>query len=207
MSDFINLLKTRRSANKFEEGVTISHKELEEMFSLVKFAPSAFNLQHVHYLAVTDEQLKEKIYESTKQYKVHTSSAVIVVVGDLRAYQDVARINQGFLDLGILSKQEYDREIEVVTSFYEGRGPVFQKEEAIRNGSLSAMLFMLIAKEKGWDTCPMIGYDPQEISEILEIPEGKIPVMMITLGKEDTTKQRPRGYRKPTGEFVRFNKF
>ncbi|WP_425436287.1 hypothetical protein [Paenibacillus rigui] len=38
MSEFIPLLKERRSANKFIPGVEILDKELEEMFQLVKFA-------------------------------------------------------------------------------------------------------------------------------------------------------------------------
>ncbi|MGE5704783.1 MAG: nitroreductase family protein [Clostridia bacterium] len=206
MSDFIDLVKTRRSAMKFVKDVEIDDRELEEIFRLVKFAPSAFNLQHAHYLVLKTSEQKESLYEAAnKQYKVLTSSAVILVLGDLGAYKQVAKINEGFLNLGVFSKQEYDAEVEGVTRFYEQRGPVFHREEAIRNASLSAMLFMLAAKEKGWDTCPMIGFDPEKIAQLLNIPDQYVPVMMITLGKEDTTKQRPRGYRKPTAEFVHYN--
>lgn len=205
MNDFTNIVKSRRSANNFIEGVEIPQSDLEEIFSLVKYAPSAFNLQHTHYLVVTDPILKEKIYESCKQYKVHTSSAVILVLGNRNAYQGVAKINEGMHNLGILSKQELDRTIEIVKGMYEGRGETFMKEDAIRNASLSAMLFMLTAKEKGWDTCPMIGFDPSAIKEILQIPDEYETVMMITIGKEKISSQRPRGYRKPNGEFVSYN--
>ena len=89
-------------------------------------------------------------------------------------------------------------------SFYETRGEEFQRDEAIRNASLSAMFFMLAAKEKGWDTCPMIGFDPQAVKEILNVSEQYEVVMMITLGKEKVASRKPRGYRKPVGEFVTF---
>jgi len=69
------------------------------------------------------------------------------------------------------------------------------------------MLFMLAAKERGWDTCPMIGFDPEAIREILNIPDQYVPAMMITIGKEDLSGQRARGYRKPVGEFVSYNQF
>jgi putative NAD(P)H nitroreductase len=94
-----------------------------------------------------------------------------------------------------------------VLGFYESRGDAFKRDEAVRNASLSAMLFMLVAKEKGWDTCPMIGFDPAAVSAELNIPDAYVPAMMITIGKEDTTNQRPRGYRKPVGEFVSYNAF
>jgi len=69
------------------------------------------------------------------------------------------------------------------------------------------MQFMLIAKDKGWDTCPMIGYDPDKVRSALNVPDHLVPVMMITIGKEDTSSQRPRGYRKPVHEFVTFQSF
>ncbi|MGM1046818.1 MAG: nitroreductase family protein [Bacillota bacterium] len=204
-NSFTELLKSRRSAMKLIPDVKISRQELEEMFNLVKYAPSAFNLQHAHYAVVTDPALKEQVYEATyRQYKVLTSSATIVVLGDLEAYHDIGPMNEGMLNLGIIDKFEFDKNVREVHELYESRGENFKRDEAIRNASLSAMQFMLIAKERGWDTCPMIGFDPEAIRQTLQIPERYEPVMLITLGKEDTSKQRPRGYRKPNGEFVTY---
>lgn len=208
MIDFMSVIKERRSATKFIQDVEISQQELDDMFSLTKFAPSAFNLQHAHYLAVTDPARKEEIYEAAnKQYKVKTASATILVLGDTKAYQQVGQLNEGLLNLGVLNKQEYDITVESTIQFYEKRGETFQREEAIRNASLSAMQFMLIAKAKGWDTCPMIGFDPEAMRSLFNIPEQYIPVLLITLGKEDVSSQRPRGYRKPISEFVTYNSF
>lgn len=208
MNDLSSVVKARRSANKFIPGVEILDKELDEMFQLVKFAPSAFNLQHTHYVVVKNPDVKNKVYEAAyKQYKVQSASAVLVVLGHKEAYQEVGKINEGLLNLGVINKQEYDMTVDSVLSFYEGRGEVFKQEEAIRNASLSAMLFMLAAKEKGWDTCPMIGFDPDAVRAALNVPDSYVPALMIAIGKEDTGSQRPRGYRKPTGEFVSYNTF
>ncbi|MNC72663.1 putative NAD(P)H nitroreductase MhqN [compost metagenome] len=87
---------------------------------------------------------------------------------------------------------------------YLGRGEAFMRDEAIRNASLSAMQLMLIAKDQGWDTCPMIGFDAKALTESLQISDEYEPVLLIAMGKEDTSKPRPRGYRKPVGEFVKF---
>ncbi|NCU18404.1 hypothetical protein GW534_11825 [Bacillus sp. P1(2020)] len=87
---------------------------------------------------------------------------------------------------------------------YTSRGEDFQRDEAIRNASLSAMLFMLAAKDKGWDTCPMIGFDPDKVREILNIDEQYEIALMITIGKEKVSSRPPRGYRKPVTEFVTY---
>jgi len=208
MSEFTALVKNRRSAMKFVENVSISSTEMDDIMNLVKFAPSAFNLQHTHYVVVTDAETKERVYEAAqRQYKVKTASAVILVLGNKEAHQHVGPIHEGLLHLGVMDQREFDQTVSSVQAFYEGGGEAFKRDEAIRNASLSAMLFMLAAKEKGWDTCPMIGFDPEAVRQILSIPDHYVPAMMITIGKEDVSRQRVRGYRKPVGEFVSYDKF
>jgi len=206
MGNLETIVKERRSAMKFRPEVTISEEELEEIFNLVKFAPSAFNLQHTHYLVVNDPDRIKALYEATdQQYKILTASAVIVVLGDQQAYKNAAPIHEGLLHLGVIDQQEFDMTVESVHAFYEKGGERFMREEAIRNSNLSAMLFMLIAKDKGWDTCPMNSFNEAALKEALNIPDKYVPSLLISLGKEDTSKQRPRGYRKPVAEFVSYN--
>ena len=208
MSEFTTLVKNRRSTNKFLENVPISREELDEIMNLVKYAPSAFNLQHTHYVVVLDPETKERVYEAaSRQYKVKTASAVILVLGDKEAQQNVGPIHEGLLHLGVMDQREFDHTVSSVQAFYEAGGDSFKRDEAIRNASLSAMLFMLVAKDKGWDTCPMIGFDPKAVQQILNIPDQYVPAMMITIGKEDNSSQRVRGYRKPVGEFVSYDTF
>ncbi|MCY7781671.1 MULTISPECIES: nitroreductase family protein [unclassified Bacillus (in: firmicutes)] len=205
MAEFLQLVNERRSASNFLPDHPITKEDLNEMFEWVALAPSAFNLQHTKYVAVLEPDVKEKLKQAANgQYKVLSSSAVLLVLGDKQAYQQAADIYEGLKMLGILNKQEYDHMVQDTVSFYEDRGESFKRDEAIRNASLSAMMFMLIAKEKGWDTCPMIGFDAEAVKQILNIDDQFEIVMMITIGKEKTESRRPRGYRKPVNEFVEY---
>lgn len=204
MSAFTDLIQSRRSAMNFVEGVKIPQNEFEEMFSYARLAPSAYNLQHTNYKVISNESMKEEIRKAAYgQYKIHSSSAVIVVLGDKNAYLRAPEIYGGLKALGAMTQEAYDTEIEMINNAYTGND-AFQRDEAIRNASLSAMHFMLIAKDKGWDTCPMIGFDPEAIKSILSLPDHMVPVMLITIGKDKKHKIRPRGYRKPVNEFVEF---
>jgi putative NAD(P)H nitroreductase len=130
-----------------------------------------------------------------------------LVLGDKEAYKNAEKIYSGMNNLGILSDEDYTDLLNSIKGLYEGRGESFQRDEAIRNTALSAMMFMLIAKDKGWDTCPMIGFDPDRMREAFDIPEQYEPVLLITLGKENLKNSRLRGYRKTVEEFVAFDKF
>lgn len=145
------------------------------------------------------------MYEaSNKQYKVITSSATIIVTGDKDAYKEAAQIYEASKFLKIIDDKEYDAMINAINGLYESGGASFQHDEAIRNASISSMLFLLLAKNKGWDTCPMIYFDQEKVKNIFDIPENEIPVLMITMGKMDTSSFRVRGYRKPQNEYVKF---
>jgi putative NAD(P)H nitroreductase len=205
MNEFLKTVRERRSADKFIENVVIPKEDFNEIFTELSLAPSAFNLQHSKYYVVEDKELTDKIYEASfKQYKIKTASATIVVTGDKKAYLAAGKIYEGSMMLGILDNTQYQMMIDTINNLYEGWGEEFQHDEAVRNASLSAMLFMLLAKNKEWDTCPMIYFDKDKVSNLLNIPENEIPVLMITMGKADKSSSKIRGYRKPTAEFVKF---
>jgi putative NAD(P)H nitroreductase len=208
MAELIKVIEERRSANNFVKGIKIPDKDFSEIFELLKLAPTCFNIQHPHYLVITDEEKKEDLRKAAfNQYKLHTASAAVLVLGDKSAYKNAENIYSGFLNLGIMNRYDYDNTIRDINNLYESRGEGFQRDEAIRNASISAMMFMLIAKDKGWDTCPMIGFDTKEARKLFNIPEKYEIVLLIAMGKEDTSKRRLRGYRKPIGEYVTFNGF
>ncbi|WP_409367065.1 nitroreductase family protein [Lysinibacillus sp. 38-6] len=203
--EFSKLIDKRRSANNFIDGVVMTEDDIRPILEDVKFAPSAFNLQHTEYIVVLDQELKEKVREAAYgQYKVHAASGVILVLGDKEAYKQTAHISQGMVDLGIITNCELENLIDDNAKFYEERGEAFMKEDAIRNASLSAMLFMLAAKNRGWDTCPMIGFDQQQMRALFNVPATHEIVLMMTIGKEKESSQRLRGYRKPVEEFATY---
>lgn len=205
--EFTKLIGKRHSANNFMKEVVITESDLKPIFDDIKLVPSAFNLQHTEYITVLNEEVKEQVREAAYgQYKVHTASAVVIVTADRYAYRQTEILNKGLKDLGIITSTELQEMVESNARFYEERGEEFMKEDAIRNASLSAMMFMLAAKNRGLDTCPMIGYDQQKIRQLLDIPSTHEVVMMITVGKEKESSGRLRGYRKPSEEFVKIIK-
>lgn len=203
--EFTKLIDKRRSANNFIKDVKITEEDIRPILEDVKLTPSAFNLQHAEYIVVIDEDMKEKVREAAYgQYKVHAASAVILVLGDKEAYKQTARISQGMVDLGIITDFELQSLIEDNTKFYVDRGDEFMKEDAIRNASLSGMMFMLAAKNRGWDTCPMIGFDQEKMRTLFNVPATHEIALMIAIGKEKESSRRLRGYRKPVEEFVTY---
>ncbi|BBP87374.1 hypothetical protein BsIDN1_09920 [Bacillus safensis] len=120
--------------------ISISREELNSIFEEVKLAPSAFfNLQHTQYVVVQTEELKEQVREAAfGQYKVHSASAAIIVLGDPNAYEHAGNIYEGLKMLGIINAQQYEEMVRETVSFFMSR-----EEQISRRKRQSAMLHYL----------------------------------------------------------------
>ncbi len=100
MTDFVQLVNARRSANNFLSDKPITKEAMSKIFQFIKLSPSAFNLQHTKYVTVLDHVIKEKLKKAANgKYKVCSSSAVILVLGNGHAYQQAAEIFEGLMML------------------------------------------------------------------------------------------------------------
>ena len=161
-------------------------------------SPSSFNLQHWTFIAVREPDIKEKIQQAAwGQEQVGTCSVLLVICGKLNAYQDAPEIYQ-YASQGVQEKV-----LPMIKNFYDSKDQL-QRDEAIHNASLAAMVLMLAAHNRGWATVPMIGFDPEAVSQLVNLKSNYIPVMLMTLGyKKDDP--RPRDYSRPIGEIVKMN--
>ena len=53
----------------------------------------------------------------------------------------------------------------------------------MRSVGIAGQSIMLAAKAMGYDSCPMIGFDPVKVGEIIDLPEHHLIGMMLTIGK------------------------
>lgn len=209
--NFEQLVQARHSAVNFVKEEKVTEEDFKKIFDLTKLAPSAYNLQFTNYLVITDEAKKERVYElSYNQYKIHSASAVVIVLGNKKSVEveEAKKIYEPLKMLKVIDEIEFDGTMNLIKGYGDQlKADPHQLElEITRNSGIHAMLFMLSAKYYGFDTCPMHVHNVEELRKEFNIPAHLEPIMMITIGKS-VDKVRPRGYRKPVGEFVNFNSF
>ncbi|WP_062197333.1 nitroreductase family protein [Massilibacterium senegalense] len=204
ITNFARLVHERRTAINFDASVTISKEEINEIIELARYAPSCYNLQHVTYKVMLSRNRREEVKKvSYDQHKTVTASAVALVCSNPNAYENVEETmaeHRQYMD-----EESFAEWIQSSKQLYESRGESFKRDEAIRNASLAAMLFMLVAKDKGWDTAPIIGFEEEGIRKIFQIEEPFIPVLMIAIGKQPERYNRfKRPPRKKVEEIVEY---
>ena len=196
--EFSEIVQQRYSVKSYDPEKTISDAELRALFNEVVLSPSSFNLQHWTFIAVKDPALKKELKGvAWNQSQMEDCSVAVLVCGKMDAYKDAPKIYK-----------EVPREIQkkvlpMIQGFYDGKDQM-QRDEAIRSASLAAMTMMYGAVNRGWGTCPMIGFDPEAVTKILKLTPNLIPVMFVVLGHENEAP-RPRSYRHPIEDVVRMN--
>jgi len=196
--EFSKVVQSRRSVKSYSPDFTISDEELKTIFGQVVQGPSAFNLQHWKFVVVRGDDAQERLKSvAFGQPQVADAAAAIVVCGKLNAWKDAPKINK-HLD-GELS----ERVNGMISGFYDGKEQLC-RDEAIRSASLAAMSLMYAATDAGFATGPMIGFDPEGVSEVIGLTDEYFPVILVVIGKQ---KDDPRGKepRRPLSEVVKFN--
>lgn len=80
-----------------------------------------------------------------------------------------------------MSQEIIDRKASQVKGVYQNK--TYALTSAHSNSSLAAMQLMLAAKGKGWDTCPMVGFDKEKFIKEFNVDDRYTPVMLIAIGK------------------------
>lgn len=202
--DIRNVIEQRRSVKQYDPSREISEENIRELFRLASLSPSAWNLQHWHFIVVKSREQKERLRRAANnQAKVSEASFTVVVCGNLQADEDADRIYDSFVRNSYITEEQKQRTLKGIASFYEKEQN--RRDDAIRNASLAAQTLMLAATGMGYASCPMIGFNPQAVRDVVQLPDHLIPVMLITIGYGKET--RPRNDRKPFDAFVHWDAY
>ena len=194
-------IKERRSVKHYDPTHKLSEDEIEKLMSLAVLSPTSFNMQNWRFVLVKDPEIRKKIRSASwDQAQVTDSSLLLVLCADLKSWKkDPA---QYWKDA---PKEARDFLVPAMGMFYEGKDEL-QRDEAMRSCGIAAQTIMLTAKAMGYDSNPMIGFDPEKVAELINLPEDHVITMMIVVGKQ-VKPAMPRGGQLPLDKVVFTNKF
>ena len=191
----------RRSIKHYDPAHKLSEQDIAKLLSLAMLSPTAFNIQHWRFVLVTDPVLRQQIRTvSWNQAQVEEASLLIVLTADLQAW---SKQPQRYWANAPKPVQDYI--IPAIGQYYANNKQV-QRDEAMLSCGIAAQTIMLAAKEMGYDTCPMDGFDFDAVSKLLNIPADHTPAMFITVGKA-IKEAAPRAGQLDFEEVVIYNKF
>jgi len=179
--EFKDIVMSRYATKKFDTK-KIPEAKINEILELVRFAPSALNLQPWKIRVITDQKVKEQLKPAAfGQEQITTCSHLLVFCAD-PDYDSLIR------RLGVLLKthgapvETQKMIIGMAVQFTGGMSPDQKLAWSQAQTYLALGNALNGAKALGFDSCPMGGFDPKEFTRILNIPPPLVPVMLCPVG-------------------------
>lgn len=194
-------IEARRSVKHYDPDHVMPETDLAELIRLTKLAPSSFNIQNYRILVVRDPEIRQQIRAAAwDQPQVTDASVLFIMCADLTSHlADPA-------DYWSHAPEEVQNILgPMIKPFYEGNDTLI-RDEAMRSAALAGMTLMLAAKDMGYDSCPMIGFDAAKVTELIHLPENYAIGFMIPVGKQAQPGWE-RGDRLPDEKVVSYDRF
>ncbi len=197
----IQAIESRRSIKSFDPAHRMSAGEIERLMALAILSPTAFNIQNWRFVLVQDPELRRRIRAvSWDQAQVTDASLLVVLTADLQAWARRPERYWRNADPAVR-----DDLVPAIGQYYDGREQV-QRDEAMRSCGIAAMTLMLAAREMGYDSCPMDGFDFDAVGRLINLPADHAIAMFVAIGK-GTCEAWPRGGQLARDEVVFIDRF
>lgn len=185
--DTIQAIKSRRSVKHFDANHQMPQETKDQILSLAMLSPTAFNIQHWRFVVVEDQALRAKIREAAwDQAQVTDSSLFIILCADKKAWEkDPKRYWKN------APSEVQDFMVPAITNYYTDKDQT-QRDETMRSCGIAAQTLMLTAKALDYDSCPMDGFDFDEVGKLINLPQDHVVVQFVAIGKA-VQEARARG--------------
>ncbi len=179
-------LLERRSIRIYDETVKISDDELKQIILEANLAPSSMNMQPWRYVIISSDAAKEKLrpalYGNLKQ--LETSAAMIVVFNDLHKFELAEKIYDTAVEKGLMPKDVREKQLTNIRNMAQKVDLSKLNVSGMIDCGLAAMNLMYVAREHGYDTCPIGGFNHEMIHDVVDLDKDRYsPVMIISIGK------------------------
>jgi len=205
--NIIESLEWRYACKKFDPSKKLTNTQIDNLKSAFNLTPTSFGLQPMKMIVIKDQELKDKFFpHSYFQEQVKTCSHLLVLCID-------TIVNEKTID----NYFDYEKEVRGTTEDVVG---TFRKQLKGMYGGMSAEdierssvyqtyialgnLMTVCAVEK-IDNCPMEGFIPAKIDEILGLKEKNLKsILMLPVGirAEDDIMSGMKKVRKPLENMV-----
>jgi nitroreductase len=199
--DTFEAIYARRAAKQYDPQHVMPEEDLRKLLEAAIQSPTSFNIQHWRFVVVRDKELRKQIRAvGHDQAQMTDASILIVMTADKLAWKkDPQRYRRN------ARPEVVKMLVDWMGPFHEGRYRL-QRDEAMRSIGMASQTIMLAAKVMGRDSCPMTGFDAEQVAKLIRRPADHAVGNIIAVGKA-ANPPWPEPGRLPLEEVVIHDRF
>ncbi|MBK5208076.1 MAG: NAD(P)H-dependent oxidoreductase [Flavobacteriaceae bacterium] len=205
--NIINSLEWRYATKKFDHSKKLTIPQIETLKKAFNLTPTSFGLQPIKMIVIEDKELQEKFVKYCYFQRMVADASHLLVLciendtttDDINAYFDLEKEIRGTSEAVIANFRNQLIEMYKNKTLEEKQlSATYQTYIALGN------LMTVCAVEK-IDNCPMEGFMPKKIDELLNLPSQNLKsVLLMPVGfrADDDIMNAMKKVRKPLSETV-----
>ena len=176
--DTFDAIYGRRAVKHFDPDHVMPESDLTRLLEAAIQSPTSFNIQHWRFVVVGDEALRAQIRAAgNDQAQMTDASVLILMTADVDAWKKEPRRYWANAPEDVA-----DLLVNWMGPFHEGRAQL-QRDEAQRSIGMAMQTLMVAAQAMGYASCPMIGFDLEEVARLVNLPSDHCIGPLIAIGK------------------------
>lgn len=169
-------IRKRRSVRQFDPEHELSDADLKRLIEAACLAPTSFNIQNWHFVAVRDKRVQLELRAASfNQAQVEEASLTLIITGRLDAHEDPSRALRH-------APEGLQKMFTGMIHGLYGEDAELSMQEACRSVAFAGQNVMLAACAMGLASCAMIGFQADAVASILGLPATHPPLLMLTIG-------------------------
>ncbi len=174
-------LSWRYATKKFDPSKKITAGQLEEIFEVLRLAPSSFGLQPWKFIAVENLELRKKIQPYAWNQAQVTECSHLLVLCALKTIDDAhvrnfIRHTEEVRSLPPSSLSGYEK---MILGFIQKLSPEGRQEWMKNQVYLALGMLLAECARRKIDTCPMEGFEPDKVDEVLGLADQNLRSVVL----------------------------
>ncbi|MFC1742465.1 NAD(P)H-dependent oxidoreductase [Candidatus Riflebacteria bacterium] len=177
----IKAFQFRHACKEFDSEKKIANEDLRFILETGRLSPSSFGLEQWKFLVIQKDEDKSKLQKACfEQKQLTTCSDVVVVLGKIGLYHAGSEyVSKMFKRWGFP-----DDIYNFMLNFHSSMVKEMDLTQwSVEQCHIAAANMMTAAALIGIDSCPIGGFQPEQVKEILALDSEKfIPTLILTFG-------------------------
>ena len=175
--ELLKAFQFRHACKLFDENKKVSREDLDFILETGRLSPSSFGVEQWKFLIIESQEIKNKLkaacYNQAQLTTCSHAVAILAKIEELSPENDYVRRMLDRYGFGEKEKKGFD---DFYSSYYKSIDVTWW---SISQCHIAAANMMTAAAVIGIDSCPIGGFDPEQVRNILDVDKNKHEIALI----------------------------
>ncbi|MDO9207078.1 MAG: NAD(P)H-dependent oxidoreductase [Sulfuricurvum sp.] len=185
MSQFLEAMAFRHACKKFESEKQIPNEQFESILEVARTSPSSFGMEPWRLIVVRDPKLRKALKSSCwNQNQITEASELVIFTTD----NDIVRSDSPYVRKMFERRGMPSDAVDMYMGVYKNYLEPIECDEVLLENWTAKQCYIAMANMMTYaatleiDSCPIEGFDKEEVEAVLDIEYGRSVAVICAFG-------------------------